>query len=109
MIYPPELRAAKFAANGIDCIFFKSFDRNFAALTPDEFAEFLKKKFPNLRGIVTGGNFLFGRKAAGNAQTLAQICRENGWKYAAVDVESAVQAAVRRLRGAACGFEGESV
>ena len=101
MIYPPELRAAKFAANGIECIFFKSFDRDFAALTPDEFAEFLRKKFPNLRGIVTGGNFLFGRKAAGNVQTLAQICRENGWKYAAVDgVESGGgRVSSTRLRG----------
>lgn len=84
MIYPPELRAAHFLEAGISAVFFKRFDRGFADLPPEGFADFLREKFPNLRGIVTGENFLFGKGAAGDSALLRKICRENGWEYRAV-------------------------
>lgn len=84
MIYPPGLRAKHFLEAGLGAVFFKRFDRDFAALSPGGFADFLREKFPALRGIVTGENFLFGRDAAGDCAALRGICRKNGWKYRAV-------------------------
>ncbi len=84
MIFPPEQRAGHFLEAGLGAVFFKRFDRDFADLPPEGFAGFLGEKFPNLRGIVTGENFLFGRGAVGDSALLRRICRESGWKYRAV-------------------------
>lgn len=85
IIYPSDLRASRFIEAKVDAVFFKKFDKKFASLSPDEFAGYLSEKFPNLRGIVTGSNFLFGKNAAGNAAVLEKICACRGWKYKAVD------------------------
>ena len=85
IIYPSDLRAARFIEAKVDAVFFKKFDKKFASFSPDEFAGYLSEKFPNLRGIVTGSNFLFGKNAAGNAAVLEKICACRGWKYKAVD------------------------
>lgn len=85
IIYPPHIRAKNFMQAGLEVVFFKSFDLAFASLKPEEFVDFLVAKFPKLRGIVTGSNFLFGKKASGNATKLGEICQKRGLKYCAVD------------------------
>ncbi len=84
MLCSPETRAGMFEKAGAKNVFVKKFDKRFAAMSPDEFAEFLRANFPRLRGIVTGKNFVFGKNACGDFRTLKGICSENSWKYSAV-------------------------
>lgn len=85
MLFPPEIRVRMFESAGAKKVFVKKFNKAFGALTPEKFEDFLKKKFPKLRGIVTGTNFVFGKGASGNPQTLAEMAARNNWKYRAVD------------------------
>lgn len=85
IIYPDEIRAANFRRANMEKVFVKNFTKEFAALSPEEFFSYLQKKFPQLKGIVTGSNFVFGKGAAGNAETLAQLAREKNWRYEAVE------------------------
>ena len=84
MIFPPEQRAGHFLEAGLGAVFFKRFDRDFADLPPEGFAGFLGEKFPNLRGIVTGFNFVFGRGAEGDVSTLRELSEKFGWAYISV-------------------------
>lgn len=85
IIYPDEIRAAKFHKSKIEKVFVKNFTKEFAALSPEEFFAFLEKKFPNLKGIVTGANFVFGKGAKGNCETLSKIAKEKNWAYRAAE------------------------
>lgn len=85
MVCPPEQRAELFKKAGVKKVFVKKFTKTFANMTPEGFAKMLVKKFPNLRAIATGYNFLFGRGASGNTKTLAELCKKHGWEYEAVD------------------------
>ncbi|MBO5255129.1 MAG: riboflavin biosynthesis protein RibF [Opitutales bacterium] len=78
-------RVQMFKDVGIKKIFVKKFTKQFAKMSPLHFAELLKQKFPNLKGIVTGYNFLFGKNASGNTETLRELADVNGWEYSAVD------------------------
>lgn len=81
MLFSGKFRAELFAEAGVEKVFVKKFTKKFAALTPDEFAEMLAAKFPNLKGIATGYNFVFGRGAEGNARTLRALSKKYGWQY----------------------------
>lgn len=84
MIFPPKQRAREFEKAGIKKVFEIKFTKDFAKLTPLQFASLLKEKFPRLKGVVTGFNFVFGFKAAGNTHTLAKLSEEFGWEFRAV-------------------------
>ncbi len=85
MLCTREQRAQMFKEAGIKKVFVKKFTKQFAKMTPENFAKLLKEKFPNLKGIVTGYNFVFGKNASGNTQTLAELSQKNNWQYSAVD------------------------
>lgn len=87
MLFPSGVRAEMFAEAGADAVFVKNFDKPFAERTCADFGSFLKSKFPQLRGIATGENFRYGHGAKGDANTLAETAKANGWKYAAVKSE----------------------
>lgn len=87
MLFPSDVRAEMFADAGADAVFVKNFDKTFAERTCENFGDFLKSKFPQLRGIATGENFRYGHGAKGDADTLAETAKANGWKYAAVKSE----------------------
>lgn len=84
MLFPAEIRARMFEDAGAKKVFVKKFDKTFGAMTPESFGRFLKEKFPKLRAIVTGSNFVFGKGASGNPKTLAKMAEENGWEYRSV-------------------------
>ena len=84
MLCPPARRAEMFAEVGVEKVFVKKFTKKFAALAPEKFAEFLAQKFPKLRAVVSGYNFLFGKNAEGDASTLAGLSAKHGWQYSAV-------------------------
>lgn len=85
MLYSVGERADMFLKAGVCKVFVKEFTPDFAAKTPLQFAEFLGEKFPRLKGIVTGKNFVFGAKAAGNWSSLKKLCKERNWNYCAVE------------------------
>lgn len=87
MLFPSGVRAEMFAEAGAEAVFVKDFDKSFAERTCADFENFLKSKFPQLRGIATGENFRYGHKAMGDADTLAQTAKANGWQYTAVKSE----------------------
>ncbi len=84
LLFDGESRAEKFIREGIDRVFVKKFTKKFASLSPEEFSGFLMKKFPSLKGVVTGSNFVFGRGAEGNPKVLRSLSKKEGWKYSEV-------------------------
>ena len=84
MLCTKQQRADMFKSAGIKKVFVKKFTKKFAQMSPESFAKMLRKKFPNLKAIVTGYNFLFGKNASGNAKTLKELSEKNGWEYSAV-------------------------
>lgn len=85
MLCSPRIRAEMFAEAGAKKVFVKKFDKRFASMRAEAFANYLGKKYPNLRGIATGKNFVFGRGAEGDFKTLKKLAREHGWQYTAVN------------------------
>ena len=56
------------------------FSREFAALTPEKFADELFSSMPKLHAIVTGENWRFGAAGAGTPQLLSSIAAEHSVK-----------------------------
>ncbi len=83
MIESTKSRVESFLEAGVKKVFIKSFTKEFAAKTPDEFMAMLKANFPNLCGIVTGKNFVFGARATGNWESLKALCEARSWEYCA--------------------------
>ena len=79
----PE-RAALIAAQGIDVLVIIGFDRAFAGMTPEEFAKCVLVERLNARCVVAGEGFVFGRGAAGNITTLADLGDRLGFRATAV-------------------------
>jgi len=63
---------------GVPNIFRISFDDKLAALSPEAFVEEILVEELALAGVVTGEEFQFGAKRAGNAEMLAQLCDAAG-------------------------------
>lgn len=55
-----------------------AFTRDFAAFSPESFADYIGKKY-DIRGLVIGENFRFGHCRAGTPKILAEICASRGW------------------------------
>ena len=54
------------------------FTREFAALEPRGFVDYIAEKY-RVDGLVIGENFRFGRGRSGNPAMLAELARERGW------------------------------
>ena len=55
-----------------------AFTHDFAAFSPESFADYIEKKY-EVGGLVIGENFRFGRCRAGTPKILAEICAARGW------------------------------
>lgn len=77
LISAPPCRLRQFEALNVTGIIEIPFDRAFAQIEPDEFLSNLWKNIPSLSGIVCGFDWSFGRRAAGNFQTLETFCKEH--------------------------------
>lgn len=84
MLFERNVRAKMFKDVGVEVVFVKNFDIEFAGKSSEDFEVFLKEKFSQLKGIVTGENFLYGKNAKGNPQTLSDMAERCGWEYSAV-------------------------
>ena len=90
---PPELlstipeKAAQMCRLGVDEMELILFDRDTADLEPEAFLERLRN-VTEVRAVVAGWNYSFGRKGRGNADMLAEDGRKNGYKVLIVPPET---------------------
>ena len=87
LIYPVEIRAEILTDRegflipescAADKVFVKNFTPEFASESADSFLKFLKDKFPNLKALVTGENFKFGKGAVADVEWLKQNAANYG-------------------------------
>ena len=75
----PEEKLDRFREAGIDEVVFLEFDRAFAALPPERFAEQVLCRALKLKEIFVGQHFAFGHKRAGKIADLAVLGRQYGF------------------------------
>lgn len=100
LIYGLDTRVGLLASLGVDRVFVKDFTREFASLSPEEFLLYILKKFPNLKGIVTGDNFRFGKNASADTSWLAAKAPDYGFEALAVkgEIDDDMYVSSTRLR-----------
>lgn len=74
----PEERAMILASLGVDVVITYPFDKQTAALSPEEFMAQVKQHL-GLRKLLVGYDFALGRNRAGNITRLTEIGRETGY------------------------------
>ena len=73
LLTTPEQRARLIERQGIDEVLILPFTAEVAKLSPEEFVRDLLVDKLNARAVLVGDNFRFGRFAAGDARTLAEL------------------------------------
>lgn len=71
---------------GIEAVFAIPFDTDIASWGPAEFVDRVLVERLQARSVVVGGNFTFGRRAVGKAETLAELCAERGIECQILDL-----------------------
>lgn len=85
LIYPPEKKKDIILKLGIDMVEMVDFTQKFAMLEPEEFFEkFLLNRY-NIKYVVVGFNYRFGRGGKGNVSLLKQIGDRYGFEVQVVD------------------------
>lgn len=74
-----EQRCRWMGEAGLEEIMILPFDRELAALTPEQFVQQILIDTLQARAVVVGDNFHFGNKQAGNTQVLAELGRRYGF------------------------------
>lgn len=72
---------------GVNCVY-REFDREWAALSPREFASRVLRAILNARVVIVGPNYNFGRGAAGTPKMLAELGEELGFRVVVVPAVS---------------------
>ena len=86
---PPQLetrsqKIRSIAMTGVDVAVLRPFDREYAAMTPEEFVRsFVTALHP--RHVVIGFNYSFGCKGAGKAQDMIALGKKHGFETHVVD------------------------
>ena len=76
VVYSFSERVIVFEKAKIDLVLFADFDDNFKNLSANDFLMAVSKNY-NLKGIVCGYDYKFGKNAAGNTDTIKSFCLEN--------------------------------
>lgn len=71
--------------HGMATVFVARFNQRLASVTAEEFIVDFCKHTLNVRYIVTGSNFRFGKGRAGNAELLTNLARQHGLGYRGVE------------------------
>ncbi len=81
-----EQRDALIRAAGCDRMDSIPFDAAFAAMTPEQFADWLTARYEGgISAIVVGFDYRFGAKAAGDTDTLRTLCGARGIALTVID------------------------
>jgi riboflavin kinase/FMN adenylyltransferase len=84
LLTTPEEKARLIAKMGIDVLLFITFTKGFSQIAPDEFiSEILVKKL-NIREVIVGANYSFGKSKKGNIDLLRKRGKEFGFHATAV-------------------------
>ncbi len=80
---PPPLTTTErklelLAGTGVDAVLVYPTDQALLKLSPREFFDQIVLHSLNVRGLVEGPNFFFGRDRAGSIQTLDEYCKKSG-------------------------------
>lgn len=73
LLTTPEQRARLMLEQGIDEVLILPFTLEIAKLTPEEFVREILADKLNARAVLVGDNFRFGHRAAGDAETMAEL------------------------------------
>jgi riboflavin kinase/FMN adenylyltransferase len=85
IIMPSERKFEIFADLGAHYTIDQCFDEEFAAISHENFFDFLKKKFQFLSGICVLSGFRFGPNRAGDISSLRKFCSEGSIAFRVVD------------------------
>ena len=84
LLTTPEEKARLIAKMGIDVLLFITFTKEFSQIAPDEFiSEILVKKL-NIKEVIVGANYSFGKSKKGNIDLLRKRGKEFGFHATAV-------------------------
>jgi riboflavin kinase/FMN adenylyltransferase len=84
LLTTPAEKARLIAKMGIDVLLFITFTKEFSQIAPDEFiSEILVKKL-NIREVIVGANYSFGKSKKGNIDLLRKRGKEFGFHATAV-------------------------
>ena len=102
VLTPLDRRAELAGEFGVEAVFALPFDREMASWDPDEFVDRVLVKGLSCRAVTVGGNFTFGRRAAGTPDTLRELGAERGITVNVVDLmesdgETVSSTRIRRL------------
>lgn len=78
MLFSPEERDITARRAGVRDMKKIRFTREFAALSPEGFADFIAERY-DVSGLVIGENFRFAKDRAGTPELLGKICAARGW------------------------------
>jgi len=78
-------RLERFGQVGLDAAVVMPFTRDLAALTPEEFVSQVLVERLGARCVVVGSNFRFGRRHAGDVNTLVDLGRQYGFTGEAIE------------------------
>lgn len=79
-----ESRANRLARLGVQQLYELPFNQTLASLTPEEFARDVLANGLGVKHVTVGADFCFGKKRAGNVDTLTQLGKELGFGVTAV-------------------------
>lgn len=75
LVYDFETRCDIFDTLNLDLVFYETFNEIFSNLTNEQFLILLKNL--NLKAIVCGFDYTFGKNATGNVEILDEFCKKN--------------------------------
>lgn len=78
MLMPDDWKNQRSLQLGLDAVFWKTFDHEFAALPAEQFLPWLKECLPTLSSIHVGANFRFGAARKGDVQQMNESARPVG-------------------------------
>lgn len=84
ILTPLRRKAELIAECGVDALCVVPFTQSFASLEPQEFVHEVLVSHLHPEKVIVGENFTFGRKAAGNVDTLAELGRSFGYEVESV-------------------------
>ena len=82
LVYDFETRSDILRGLGVDFLFYQTFDDNFSNISPQKFLERLSRL--NVKAIVCGFDYTFGKNAQGTVDFLGSFCDKNSIKLMVV-------------------------
>lgn len=84
LLTTPEEKARLIAKTGIDVLLFITFTKEFSQIAPDEFISKILVEKLNIKEVIVGANYSFGKSKKGNIDLLRKRGKEFGFHATAV-------------------------